>query len=1160
MLNREIYAKDPLANKLANNGVAVVKDDLSAQALDTLRYELDTFVCDGEYEKGLDKILSTFLSNLVQEEGGISREQPGVWISGFYGSGKSHLAKMLRTLWVDQKFADGSTARSRAALPDEIKALLTELSTQGKRLGGLHACSGTLGSGADGLVRMPLLNIIFKSVGLPEEYHLARFVLWLKRKNYFEQVQTFVQEAGENWHEELSDFHVSAAIADAVISVNPDMAGDRKEFRELIKNQFPEKSDVTNDQMVEAIKDALTTNGEFPLTLIVLDEVQQFIGDDAQKAYGVQEVVETCSKHFTGKVLFVATGQSALSGTPSLMRLKGRFQMPIQLFDTDVESVIRKIILLKKESARSAIQDIIDTNRGEISRHLRGSKIEYRNDDENIMVADYPVLPIRNRFWEKVLRIVDTNGTVSQLRNQLRVVHEATRATADQPIGHMVPGDFIYGQNASDLLQSAVLSKEVYETIQKLSNSMIPDEQLQGRLLSLVFLIGKLPTDDIADIGVRATDDMLADLLVEDISKGSSELRTRIPDLMEKLQANGIVMAMETRHGKEYRLQTQESSAWHETYRNQEADLVGNSQRVEQEREDLFHKFVNQKISKVRLSQGNCKEPRQVLISYDAELPSDSAKKIYAWVQDGWSTSEKDILADARNIGSDNPTIFVYIPDRNKSELQKVITARKAAEMTIDIRGLPSTPEGRDARTAMETRLNEARKQEQYLLQEIFDGVRVFKAGGDEITSADDLTDKVEHAARASLVRLFGEFDAADHIAWGKVYDRARKDGGESALELVNHTGDVDKHPVCSAILKYIGPGKKGAEIREQFKAAPFGWPQDAIDGGLFTLLAAGLIKAQNAARKPVDAKTLERSQLTQAFFEREAITLSTPQLIKVRKLLGDLLGSKCNPGEEAGKIASLIQRGRELAYKAGGDAPRPQRPDTQLLDDIGMQAGNQMILSVFEHSGELQALFTQWQTTAEQIDARIAPWSTLQSVASYCRDLAFGKPLQAEIDAIRNSRSLLSEPDPVVHLLKDSGDKLRNALQRHIQEHKQAWERHMGELEQDSNWQQLNDDQRRPLLAAQGISTIPETAAGSLNEVLDALEHCPLNNWVSKTEALQVKFAQVRIEAARLLEPKVQRIDLPRRTLKTDAELDAWLKEAEAKLRAGLNDGPVMV
>src|SRR5690554_2920998 len=94
MLNREIYQLDPQLNRLANNGVAVVKDDQSEQALKTLRYELQTFVCDGEYEAGLDNILSSYLRNLNGDH-----EQPGVWISGFFGSGKSHLAKMLRAFW-----------------------------------------------------------------------------------------------------------------------------------------------------------------------------------------------------------------------------------------------------------------------------------------------------------------------------------------------------------------------------------------------------------------------------------------------------------------------------------------------------------------------------------------------------------------------------------------------------------------------------------------------------------------------------------------------------------------------------------------------------------------------------------------------------------------------------------------------------------------------------------------------------------------------------------------------------------------------------------------------------------------------------------------------------------------------------------------------------
>lgn len=115
MLNRDIYSKAPTENRLANNGVAEVSEDRSDAALSVLRYELETFVCNGQYEKGLETILDKFLLNL-----GSRAEQPGVWISGFYGSGKSHLAKMLRALWTDFKFADGATARSLAKLPSSI--------------------------------------------------------------------------------------------------------------------------------------------------------------------------------------------------------------------------------------------------------------------------------------------------------------------------------------------------------------------------------------------------------------------------------------------------------------------------------------------------------------------------------------------------------------------------------------------------------------------------------------------------------------------------------------------------------------------------------------------------------------------------------------------------------------------------------------------------------------------------------------------------------------------------------------------------------------------------------------------------------------------------------------------------------------------------------
>ena len=68
MLNRDIYQKDPSTRKLVNEGVASVNDEKTNQALSVLRYELETFVCDGQYEKGLEHILDVYLKNIEQAE------------------------------------------------------------------------------------------------------------------------------------------------------------------------------------------------------------------------------------------------------------------------------------------------------------------------------------------------------------------------------------------------------------------------------------------------------------------------------------------------------------------------------------------------------------------------------------------------------------------------------------------------------------------------------------------------------------------------------------------------------------------------------------------------------------------------------------------------------------------------------------------------------------------------------------------------------------------------------------------------------------------------------------------------------------------------------------------------------------------------------------
>ncbi len=175
MINRELYFRDPTTIELLNNGVSKVSEFGDDQRqLRTLRFELESFVCDGEYAKGLERILRAYLDGLGRSE------QKAVWVSGFFGSGKSHLDKMLRYLWTDYSFADGATARSLVRVPPEISDLLKELSTRSKPFGGLRAAAGTLGAGSMNNVRLAFVQLILRSVGLPEDLAQAKFVLWLR--------------------------------------------------------------------------------------------------------------------------------------------------------------------------------------------------------------------------------------------------------------------------------------------------------------------------------------------------------------------------------------------------------------------------------------------------------------------------------------------------------------------------------------------------------------------------------------------------------------------------------------------------------------------------------------------------------------------------------------------------------------------------------------------------------------------------------------------------------------------------------------------------------------------------------------------------------------------------------------------------------------------
>ncbi len=1144
MNNRELYFRDPTTIELLNNGVSKVAEmGQDERQIKTLRFELETFVCDGEYARGLERILKAYLDGLAREE------QKAVWVSGFFGSGKSHLVKVLRYLWEDYRFSDGATARSLVKLPEEIADLFKELSNRSKPLGGLRAAAGTLGAGAMDNVRLAFIQLVLRAAGLPENLAQAKFILWLRSSGLEAKVEDALKQQKRELLREVLSLKLSVPLADALVSAEPKYASAAN-AQAAIRDQFKDNNSPTIDDALDVVRQIFGPGGQLPCTLLVVDEIQQFVGEQIPRAMDLQEIAEHCCTKLNQRLLLVGTGQSALNTTPSLQRLQARFAVRVQLSDADVESVIRKTVLRKKPEQEGIISRCLDTNQGELARHLQNTRFAANHDDERFLVADYPLLPSRRRFWEKVLRNTDHSGTKSQLRSQLQIVFEATRQTAAAPLGTVVPADFIYEQISTDLINSGELEHE-YDEIIRRQRDGTRDGDLRSSLCALVFLIDKLPRTPGADDGVRATAETLVDLLVSDLQNDRSKLEQQVPKLLKQLVDAGQLMVVET----EYRLQTREGARWTHDFNRRRTAALNDDERINSKRSELLRDGAKQALRPVSLRQGTSGTKREYVSELSSNRPGSSSDQVTLWLRDGWSDDEKSVLNDARAAGVDSPLLFGYLPRLHHEELRQAIASHLAAQETLDAHGPAATPEAIEARKAVETHLEVAQHRIQGLLGQIIGGAKVFLGGGQEANGIE-LADKVQDSADSALARLFPHFSEADHANWGQVVSRTRA-GDVGALSQVGYPGDVTNHPVCRRVLDLIGAGKKGKDIREHFRSAPFGWPQDAIDGALFVMLIAGNLRATHNGQPA--QMSLPQNQWGVVSFYVDVPPLGVQQRLDLKALFLKL-GITTQSGQEAIAASQFLKKLLELAESAGGSAPRPEAPDTQDVRALQMLSGNSQLLKIHEQKDDLTVKLATWKKSADAIARRWSWWERLLEFHRLATGLSEAGVCAKSITAITDGRTLLADPDSVPDLTKQLTTALRIALGKLQGDLIAAFKVGEEKLAASQMWSRLSEEQRTTLSVACQLKAPTKEAIGTDEEILAALRTSALADRRNLLDAVPQRFSRALDEASRLLEPKAQRVVLPGATIHNTTELNHWLAGARKQVEDKLKDGPVIV
>ena len=237
-----------------------------------------------------------------------------------------------------------------------------------------------------------------------------------------------------------------------------------------------------------------------------------------------------------------------------------------------------------------------------------------------------------------------------------------------------------------------------------------------------------------------------------------------------------------------------------------------------------------------------------------------------------------------------------------------------------------------------------------------------------------------------------------------------------------------------------------------------------------------------------------------------------------------------------------------------------PEAPKTTNLADLRARVGNDRLKGLLDQADTLKPEVAKWKKQAELAAKRVPEWEKLQRLLGVGAGVGALGEVETAARGVLDGRLLLDSSDHVPPLVKQAAQSLRTAVTAAHQAFATRHAELLKDLEANDAWQKISGQQRTTILSEEGIASVPGLEVGSDDELLAALQRTPVSSWNDKTAALTARFQNAARKAARLLEPKTQYVTLKSGTLRTEAEVKAWLAEQEPTLLAELKKGPVVV
>ena len=433
---------------------------------ENIRQELEEYVVTRE----LQKHFRDFFASYKRGINGYT-DKMGVWVSGFFGSGKSHFLKILYYLLAN-RVVDGKTAlqyflddnkiadqmvladmKLAASLAEHTDVILFNIDSKSEQ-------SGKQDKDAIVSVFLKVFNEMQGFCGTMP--YLADLERTLTEKGQYTAFREAFEEAnGSPWTEARYDFgFVQDDIVDALESIGFMSREAALNWCEKAMGEY----NISIEAFAAMVKKYIDRKGGNHHVVFLVDEIGQYIGDDSKLMLNLQTVTEDLGTACKGKAWIIVTSQQDIDSITrtkgnDFSKIQGRFDTRLALSSANVDEVIRKRVLEKTPTAQQTLTLYYDQKETVLRNLLLfndGIEKKLYSGRDNFS-AVYPFVPYQFNLLGDVLTAIRTHGASGKHlaegeRSMLALFKESAMSickssaqhVSGQEMGALIPFNLFY--------------------------------------------------------------------------------------------------------------------------------------------------------------------------------------------------------------------------------------------------------------------------------------------------------------------------------------------------------------------------------------------------------------------------------------------------------------------------------------------------------------------------------------------------------------------------------------------------------------------------------------------------------------------------------------------------------------------------------------------